>query len=222
MERESFVFYASFYQALKELETEDQIIVYDAICRIALYGEQVDLSGVPAAIVTLIKPQIEANNKRYANGIKGAEGGRLGGRPKNPKETPNAGFENPKETPNENVNDNVNVNVNENVNENENENVNAPALQQEAPPAREKYGEYGWVKLTGREYARLENDLGWEELGRCIRYIDELAQSTGNKNKWRDWNLVIRRCHKEGWGKRATEGQGNPFLLLAKERGVVP
>lgn len=67
---------------------------------------------------------------------------------------------------------------------------------------RTKHGEYGWVLLTDDQYAKLEKDLGKEELDRCIRYVDESAQSNGNKNRWKDWNLVIRRCHREGWGRR--------------------
>lgn len=77
-----------------------------------------------------------------------------------------------------------------------------------APPekrVRRKYGEYGWVRLTDEEYERLEHDLGAEELKRCIAYIDESAQSTGNKNHWKDWNLVIRKASREGWGR----GRGN-------------
>jgi len=67
-------------------------------------------------------------------------------------------------------------------------------------PARRKYGTYGWVKLTDDEHARLEHDLGAVELARCIAYVDESAQGNGNKNRWKDWNLVIRRCSREGWG----------------------
>lgn len=63
-----------------------------------------------------------------------------------------------------------------------------------------KYGEYGWVKLTDKQHEKLLADLGEEELKRCITYVDEAAQSTSNKNKWKDWNLVIRRCHRDGWG----------------------
>lgn len=73
------------------------------------------------------------------------------------------------------------------------------------PPAptkqtRKPHGEYGWVKLTDDEFNRLLNDLGEVEVKRCIAYVDESAQSTGNKNKWRDWNLVIRKCSRNGWG----------------------
>lgn len=62
------------------------------------------------------------------------------------------------------------------------------------------HGEYGWVKLTDDQYAKLQQELGQEELDRCIRYVDESAQSTGNKNRWKDWNLTIRKCHRDGWG----------------------
>lgn len=76
-------------------------------------------------------------------------------------------------------------------------------------PARKSFGQFGWVKLTDEEYHRLSNDLGEAEVKRCIAYVDESAQTTGNKNKWRDWNLVVRKCHREGWGKKRG---GNPFL----------
>lgn len=76
-------------------------------------------------------------------------------------------------------------------------------------PARRKYGQYGWVKLTEDEYNRLLSDLGQAELDRCIQYIDESAQGNGNKNRWKDWNLVLRRCHREGWGGRPQQDDKN-------------
>lgn len=79
--------------------------------------------------------------------------------------------------------------------------LNANNNIQENKSEKHSYGDYGWVKLTDAQYEKLEADLGIEELKRCIEYIDEAAQSTGNKNKWKDWNLVIRRCAKNGWGK---------------------
>ena len=65
---------------------------------------------------------------------------------------------------------------------------------------RHRHGQYGWVRLTEDEYSRLLDELGEAELGRCIQYVDESAQSNGNKNKWKDWNLVVRKCHREQWG----------------------
>jgi hypothetical protein len=61
---------------------------------------------------------LKANKRRYLNGLKGAEHGSKGGRPKaenNPKITPKKPQDNPKITPN--LTPNKNVNVNQNVNE---------------------------------------------------------------------------------------------------------
>lgn len=74
------------------------------------------------------------------------------------------------------------------------------AAPSENKPVKHKHGEYGWVLLTDEQYSRLVADLGEIELARCIAYIDESAQSTGNKNRWKDWNLVLRKCSKNGWG----------------------
>lgn len=72
---------------------------------------------------------------------------------------------------------------------------------------KKPYGEFGWVVLTDKQYSKLTQDLGPEELHRCITYIDEAAQSTGNRNHWIDWNLVLRRCHKNRWHETKTNTQ---------------
>ena len=77
-----------------------------------------------------------------------------------------------------------------------------PTEPKPSKSSKYKYGEYGWVQLTEEQYSKLLQDMGQAELDRCISYIDESAQSSGNKNRWKDWNLVIRRCHREGWGMR--------------------
>ena len=92
-----------------------------------------------------------------------------------------------------------------------------------AKSTKKQYGEYGWVCLSENEYARLLQDLGSAELDRCIRYIDESAQATGNKNKWKDWNLVIRKCHRDKWGMKpnpkGTQISGADRILGMIERG---
>lgn len=78
--------------------------------------------------------------------------------------------------------------------------ASAPAHGKKSSPRRKKYGKYGWVKLSDEEYQSLLNDLGAVEVERCIAYVDESAQTNSNKNGWRDWNLVIRRCARDRWG----------------------
>ena len=107
-EKESFVFYRSFFEALQDLKDKERLKVYDAICDLALNENDTKLTGIAKTIFTLIRPQILSNTKKYKDGQKGAQYGKLGGRPK--KEKTPVGLL--KETPNENVNENVNVNDN--------------------------------------------------------------------------------------------------------------
>ena len=109
--KESFVFYASFLEAIEQLDDKNQLKIYKSITNFALKNEEPEkLTGICKAIFALIKPQILANNKRY-------EDGKKGGRPPKIK---TSGFENKKTSgySQKKPNVNVNVNVNENVNEN--------------------------------------------------------------------------------------------------------
>lgn len=130
MERDSFVFYKSFYEAIEALPSETQMKIVKIICDFAFKGiEPTGLKGIEKAVFSLIKPVLESNNKRYVDGQKG-------GRPKtnskiNKKNhrllnSKTSGYTITK--PNEDVDVDVDVDVNEDedvkedVNENENEN----------------------------------------------------------------------------------------------------
>lgn len=71
--KDSMVFYRSFYEALKDLPDNDRLAIYDAIFSYGLDLKEVELSGIAAVIWKLVKPNIEANNRRYENGKKGAK-----------------------------------------------------------------------------------------------------------------------------------------------------
>ena len=69
MKRDSFIFYQSFYEAIVELPREVQGEVLTAIVEYGLYGETTEsLKPIAKAMMLLIKPQIDANQKRYENG----------------------------------------------------------------------------------------------------------------------------------------------------------
>lgn len=154
--RDSMVFYRSYMEALQALPEEQRHMLFDAIIAYSLDDKIPDFDGVNKALFLLMKPQVDANNKRYENGKKGAESGKNGGRPpknkdgENPDETPQKPQDNPNgdnnknpeitpkkaqnekqnpdETPNENVNVNVDVNANvKHIQKNKNNNINACA-----------------------------------------------------------------------------------------------
>lgn len=62
-----------------------------------------------------------------------------------------------------------------------------------------KYGNYGWVKLKTSQYAKIKADYKDADLDKQIELLDEYIQSTGNKNKYKDWNLVLRKSLREKW-----------------------
>ncbi len=68
--RDSVVFYRSFYDSIKNIPEEDQLKVYTAIMEYAMNDIQPEIEGIALAIFLLVKPQIDANNKRYQNGRK--------------------------------------------------------------------------------------------------------------------------------------------------------
>lgn len=107
--RDSFVFYRSFFEALQDVPIEERACIYDAICSYSLNDMEPKLTGMQLAIFKLIRPNIDANKRKYENGKKGAGFGKKGGRPKkeNPKKTPIKPQENPSQTPNVDVDDNV-------------------------------------------------------------------------------------------------------------------
>lgn len=118
--RDGIVFYKSFFESISELPEENALNIYNAIFKYAFFDEEPELSGIEKAIFTIIKPQIDANNKKYENGKKG-------GRP--PKkamdkekenhrlsEEKTSGFENEKPKEKDNVKDKEKEKENDNVN----------------------------------------------------------------------------------------------------------
>lgn len=121
---ESFIFYESFYEAIKLLPKEEKADAYEAIAEYSLSGvEPINLQGMAKVVFTMAKPQIDANIKRRLNGL-------MGGRPKKendgfgglkPMVSENKGTQKPlvsenelDKKPNDNLNGNVNVNINKN------------------------------------------------------------------------------------------------------------
>ncbi len=114
MQRDSFIFYRSFFEASKPLSTEQKAALFDTICTFALdHEDSQNDDPIVNAMFSLIKPQLEANYTRFLNGKKAK-------RKQNGSET--------KANVNVNVNVNDNVNDNVNVNEKKKRSFSAPSL----------------------------------------------------------------------------------------------
>lgn len=197
--RESAVFYESFYKASIdfELTTEQKGELFEALCKYAFYGEEIDVSPTIKGIMTLVKPQIDANNKRYTNGKKG-------GRPS--KETD--GFENEKpmvseeknqrlknEKPNVDVDDNVDVDVDENEDDND--------LKKEKDKKKKEmknpFGEFGNVMLTDAEYIKVQERFPLDYEDR-IENLSSYIASHGKRYK-SHYATLLQWAKKDGIGR---------------------
>lgn len=72
MERDSFIFYKSFYEAIADLPRDIRLEVLTAIIEYALFGRLPEnLKPIAKGMFTLIKPNIDVNTTRFKNGKKG-------------------------------------------------------------------------------------------------------------------------------------------------------
>ena len=67
------------------------------------------------------------------------------------------------------------------------------------------FGEYKRVKLKQKEYDKLIEEYGKEYVEFIINRLDEYVESNNNKNKYKNFNLVIRKAIRENWFKRNKE-----------------
>ena len=175
MQRDSFIFYRSFYEAINDLPEKSQLKVYKAICEMSLNFDEIDLSGLSLTIFKLIKPQLEANNKRYINGSKGGA----------PKCNQNATKRQPKnnqKTTKKQPNNNVNENDNENVNENDNINTSSSSNNNIYSYLEDNLGR----TLNGAEIelaTAWANEYDWEKIEYAIK---ETLMARANNLKYTD------------------------------------
>ena len=163
--RDSFVFYRSFADAIAGLPPEEYKKVMQAIIGYALDGTEPTAGGIEYTVFCLVKPQIDANNKRYENGKKG-------GRPITKQEpSNNQDVTNPQP--------NVYVNVNDNDIKKKDTNVSKEKASRFKPPTVTEVENY----CREKEY-RID----------CERFVDFYRSNDWmvGKNKMKDWRAAVR------------------------------
>ena len=192
--KDSFVFYRSFFEAIKDLDDKKRLKMFDSITKFALENEENDnLNGICKQLFVLIKPQIIANNKRFENGKKG-------GRP--PKEKTNGFLE---KKPNENVNENVNENFNE-----ETEEATTPTENL----LLNWHGFYKNVHLTSKQYGKLLSEIANQSA--LDELIEDLSSNIAQKkeksppydDKFPDMHFAMLKAY---WKYRKLNGFKKPI-----------
>lgn len=204
MERESFVFYRSFFEAIAKFRSaEAKAEAYEAIAAYGLYGEEPEgLSFEADLIFGMAKPQLDANNKRSVDGSKG-------GRPKKPmvSDKKTSGFKEEnhwlsKEKPNVNVNANVNANANENV---KGGIVKGGRFQRPTPAEVRAYCEERKNRIDPDAFISYYESNGWKV----------------GKNPMKDWKAAVRnweRMDKERGNPPQRSGTTNKFNAYSNKQ----
>lgn len=212
--RESVVMYVSTYSAiLKRISSvEQREAIFEAIFNYAFYDEPIQEFGNPVAdaIMDMVKPLIDSNNKNYVNGCKG-------GRPKK-NETDEAEpsvkttGKNHRLKPSVEPSGKGNVNEDKNVNENDNADSHLHFTKDEdapAPPADAGAAHSPFTFADVKDCAE-END------------IDLTERQLSNFYSWMekyDWTINGRRVTKlenalSGYAKKHQKsGQEEPEKL---------
>ena len=147
MERDSMIIYRSFFEAIKELPKENQAEVWNAVYELGLNGKRVELKGISKTIFTLIAPQLEANLKKYLNGIK----------PKN-KQPESKTEAKPKQKISK-----TEANVNVNVNDNEKD-INI-------------YRAFAHLKLSIEDFDKLRIEYSADQINNVLDSIENYKQN---------------------------------------------
>jgi len=220
-QKESFVFYRGFREAINALPEEYQLKTIKYLMDYAFDGIEPEENGVEKALFLSFKPQIDAAQKRYEAVV---VNGQKGGRPKKEnqnksKENQEAENENQDESkknqdeskknqdlknenlkkPNHNLNDNININDNVNINDNDNNSPKGEVQKGECfPPAplRDK-------KIKNEECREIRNSFVYppelqKKVNEWLRYKKEKRQDYQPTGLRRLLAQIQNECAKYG------------------------
>lgn len=192
---DKFTFFASYYEAIAELDDKTRLKVYDMICRYALYGEIIESENpIEKSLFTIIKPFIDSSEKRRSGGRKGGlskkqskiqedNQGSLQGSLQNDDKV---AFENDASNKNMNMNKNKNKNKNKNMKENKRGGFSPPTLSEVQAYCKERNN-----NVDAETFVNFYQSKDW--------YV--------GKNKMKDWKAAVRT-----WENKQQESESDADL----------
>ena len=190
--RDSFIFYRSFFSATKHLNHVEKAQLFEAICSYALDGNLSLLEGTPQGMFELIKPQLDANRKRFENGCKKKQ--KISKTEAKPKQKISK--------------DEANVNVNVNVNHNEeckseliNDNLNNNSKGVEIEAVKNKKFKKPTIQEIKNYCLERKNNV---DANKFFNYYEANGWKVG-KNPMKDWQACVRTWEGNNYNNTQTQ-----------------
>ena len=121
MKKETFLFYADWLNVIRDLPSEVQLEVYQAIAEYAIYGNLIELKPLAKVAFVFVKQTIDRDTQKYISiSEKRSEAGKRGGRPLKNNELEESNEKQKKQLLSEkSKKSNCPLNDNDNVNDND-------------------------------------------------------------------------------------------------------
>ena len=200
MERNSFIFYKGWREAIKDLPDDVRLEIYESIIEYATTGNLRGLKPMANIAFNFIKIDIDRDTEKYMSIVeRNKSNGSKGGRPKseNPKEPkeptkPTGLFGNPKEpTKPDNDNEYDNDNVNELKESIEKRHFVPPTTQDVADYCKEK----GITTVDAERFVDFYSSKDWMV----------------GKNRMKDWKAAVRNWGRKDAAAEPNNTKGNKF-----------
>lgn len=206
--KKSFVFYKSFYDAIKVAPKKHQLALFLALTCYVFENKTPQLESTSLAIWNAIKPQVDASLRRYENAKKGAEYGKLGGRPKKKKDgdeeetkKPLKGYES--ETLNYNSDSNLDLDSDSDSNSDSNSNED---LDNNKPPNPLK-GAAG-KRFTKPSVSEIRDYCDERHNGIDAQEFFDFYEAKGwmiGRSPMKDWRACVRTWEKNARNRNAPD-----------------
>lgn len=196
MDRKSFIFYGSYYEAVQKQDPMTRLKFYEAVMEYALNGNIRDLSedSIAEGFFQMAQPLLEASIRNYENGCKG-------GRPRKKEKQDKTKPEDSAEEKNDDA---------------------VPAAESECRGAElEQHGQHNNVRLSTEDYNMLVNSHGEKETKEAIEELDLYIETLSPEDKENYLEKNHAAC-MERWVYSAVKNRLNPKVRnFADPRGIL-
>lgn len=236
MKKETFLFYADWLNVIRDLPSEVQLEVYQAIAEYAIYDNLIELKPLAKVAFGFIKQTIDRDTKKYISiSEKRSEAGKRGGRPLKNNELQESNEKQKKQLLSEkNKKNNCPLNDNDNVNDNdisffkketksdvafsdlENENSESPIEALQTPKEQSGGGRKRFVIPTPEEVQDYCNERGNGISGQqfCDFYSSK-GWKVGSQ-PMKDWKASVRTWEGKRRETTAPTSQVSPIATTPK------